>query len=89
MLSVKARFANGVAQPVEPVEGREGQPVIITFVQEESTPSEPSPTPMDEEQWDEFERILEECQVETGITDLAHQHDHYLYGTAKKSQGDA
>lgn len=28
--------------------------------------------------------LIEECQMDTGITDLAHQHDHYLYGTPKK-----
>ena len=28
--------------------------------------------------------LIEKCQMDTGITDLAHQHDHYLYGTPKK-----
>ena len=30
-----------------------------------------------------FEAI-EENQIETGNTDLAHQHDHYLYGINKR-----
>ncbi len=25
--------------------------------------------------------------ISTGITDLAHQHDHYLYGSEKKANG--
>jgi hypothetical protein len=27
--------------------------------------------------------LIEECTVDTGIPDLAHQHDHYLYGKPK------
>ena len=34
--------------------------------------------------WDALTALIEECQVDTGITDLAHQHDHYLYGTPKR-----
>lgn len=30
---------------------------------------------------DELGDLLEKCKVSTGITDLAEQHDHYLYGT--------
>ena len=34
--------------------------------------------------WDEFDQILEECQMNTGIADLSYQHDHYIYGTPKR-----
>jgi hypothetical protein len=34
--------------------------------------------------WEEFEQILEECQVSTGIKDLSEQHDHYIHGTPKR-----
>jgi hypothetical protein len=34
--------------------------------------------------WDEFDQILQESQVSTGISDLSHQHDHYIHGTAKR-----
>jgi len=27
---------------------------------------------------------VEDCVINTGIEDLAHQHDHYLYGMPKK-----
>lgn len=33
---------------------------------------------------DDLGELLERCQVNTGIKDLAYQHDHYLYGTPKK-----
>lgn len=34
--------------------------------------------------WDEFEQLIDRCTVDTGIEDLAHQHDHYLHGTPKR-----
>lgn len=36
--------------------------------------------------WEALENLLEECQVETGISDLAQQHDHYLHGTPKREE---
>ncbi|WP_313655188.1 hypothetical protein [Planktothrix agardhii] len=33
---------------------------------------------------DEWDLIIQECQINTGITDLAYQHDHYIHGTPKK-----
>ncbi len=34
--------------------------------------------------WDEFDQIIKESQVNTGIADLSYQHDHYIHGTPKK-----
>ena len=82
MLSVKGKFQNGAARPDEPVEEREGQPVIITFLDEGH--AGPSPT-TDDEAWGALEQLVEDCAVETGIPDLAYQHDHYLYGKPKKA----
>lgn len=81
LLSVKGVFKNGVAQPAEPVEGREGQPVVIMFLEE---PLDSSVTPDEDSAWDAPAQLVEDCAVETGITDLAHQHDHYLYGKPKR-----
>ena len=81
MLSVKGMFQNGVAQPVEPIEGHDGQPVIITFLDGDVTPS---PSPVDGGAWEAMTKLVESCAVETGIPDLAHQHDHYLYGKPKQ-----
>ena len=55
--------------------------MMIVFLQEDNTPK----LPMDEEEWEELNQILEDCKVETGITDLAHQHDHYLYKCERMS----
>ena len=81
MLSVKGTFKKGVAQPLEPVSAQEGQSVIITFL-EEGNPSSASST--GKTGWEALDELVEHCAVETGITDLAHQHDHYLYGKPKK-----
>ena len=37
-----------------------------------------------EESWDALFEAIEENQIVTETTDLAHQHDHYLYGTSKR-----
>ena len=34
--------------------------------------------------WDDFDQIIQENQVSTGISDLSHQHDHYIHGTPKQ-----
>lgn len=75
MLSVKGTFQDGVAQPAEPIEGRNGQKVIITFLDDNTTG-----LPVDGSPWEALSQLIEICAVETGISDLAQQHDHYLYG---------
>jgi antitoxin (DNA-binding transcriptional repressor) of toxin-antitoxin stability system len=34
--------------------------------------------------WNKLFEAIEENQIETESTDLAHQHDHYLYGINKR-----
>lgn len=80
MLSVKGIFRKGAAFPEETIEGRENQPVIITFLREEDDEA------AKEDDWDELIQLLEDCSVDTGIEDLAHQHNHYLYGTPKRDE---
>jgi len=38
---------------------------------------------MEEDPWIEFLGNIDQYAVETGIEDLAENHDHYLYGTPK------
>lgn len=80
MLSVKGKFHNGMAQPTEPVEGHEGESVIITFFDADRTTSSPT----NDAGWQALTQLVEDCAVETGISDLAQQHDHYLYGKPKQ-----
>jgi hypothetical protein len=78
MLSVEGTFQNGVVQLNQPAVQRDGQKVLIVFLQEEGE------SPIADSAWGDFAQILEDCQVNTGMRDLAHQHDHYLYGTSKR-----
>ena len=34
--------------------------------------------------WNALDRIIDANQIETGIPDLAHQHDHYIHGKPKR-----
>ncbi len=69
MISIKGTFQNGVAQPIEPVSGREGQTVIITFLEDETA----TPTTDDPSGWDQLMQIIDQNTIDTGIEDLAHQ----------------
>lgn len=80
MLSVEGTFQNGVVQINQSVTLRDGQKVLIVFLQEEKE------SLILDSAWDDFAQLLKECQVNTGISDLAHQHDHYLYGTPKREE---
>lgn len=80
MISIKGKFQNGVAQPNQPVAGHDGESVIITFLDENN----PTNSPTDDSGWKALAQLVENCAVETGISDLAQQHDHYLYGKPKQ-----
>jgi hypothetical protein len=80
MISVKGTFQNGVAQSIEAISGREGQTVIITFLEDAAT----VPASNDDSRWDQIMQIIEQNIVDTGIEDLSYQHDHYLYGKPKQ-----
>jgi hypothetical protein len=55
--------------------------MLVRGIPEESVTSS---APSDETAWDTLMQLIENCTVNTGIGDLAHQHDHYLYGQPKK-----
>lgn len=82
MISVKGTIKNGVVLPLEPVkDSDEGRNVIITFLDEET---EEEKRPNGTNGRVSLKTLIDEFQVDTGIEDLASQHDHYLYGTPKK-----
>ena len=37
-----------------------------------------------DKQWDSLNSLIKDCQIKTGISDLAHQHDHYQHHTPKR-----
>ncbi|MDJ0556883.1 MAG: hypothetical protein QNJ68_21040 [Microcoleaceae cyanobacterium MO_207.B10] len=82
MQSIKGIFKDGVVHPSEPVSYPESHPVIITFLDVATS----SKTVSEQEEknkaeWDRLFSVIESFQMETGITDLADQHNYYLYGT--------
>ncbi len=82
MISVKGKIKNGVALPLEPVkETDEGRTVIITFLDEDVRTTTSKKTNGSART---LEDLIAECDIDTGIRDLASQHDHYLYGKPKK-----
>lgn len=82
MISVKGTIKNGMALPLEPVKATdEGRSVMITFIDDDSKSPSPVKTSGNSKT---LEELIKECEVDTGITDLASQHDHYLYGTPKR-----
>lgn len=80
MIAVKGVFQDGIVLPLQPVDAVDGQDVIITFL--ESGNGKAASANLDAD-WDELLALAESCAVESGISDLAHQHQHYLYGKPK------
>ncbi len=77
MLEVKGKVHNGAVFPLEPISDYyEGKEVIITLIDEQPANEESA--------WERLFAAIEENQIDADITDLAHQHDHYLYGTPKR-----
>lgn len=77
MLEIKGKVHNGAVLPLEPIsDSYEGKEAIITIADE--------PESENQNGWKRLMAVIEENQIDADITDLAHNHDHYLYGTAKR-----
>lgn len=75
-LSVRGTYRNGTVELAETIDKPDGQAVIVTFLEQ-------VPAIAESDAWTELDDILNECQISTGINDLAHQHDHYIHGAPK------
>ena len=77
MITVKGKVENGQILALEPLDEEfEGHEVSIAL----SIRVEPESG----DDWQELFDSMERNSIETGIGDLAHQHDHYLYGLPKR-----
>ncbi len=77
MLEIKGKVHNGAVLPLEPIgDSYEGKEAIITIADESESENQGD--------WDRLFAAIEENQIDADITDLAHQHDHYLYSTAMR-----
>ena len=82
MLGVKGTYRNGVIELDGPLEVEDGDSVWVTPLPDRELLRPLEQIAVDEN--DTLGKLIERCQVNTGIGDLAHQHDHYLYGTPKR-----
>lgn len=80
--NLKAIYENGVLRLEEPLPFPEGAQVDITVTSQEDNGSRSQV--MEDQSWDALTKLLAECAIDTGVPDLAQQHDHYLYGIPKR-----
>lgn len=79
----KATYEQGVLRLKEPLSLPDGTQVDVTVTTTEKDNGEPSQV-MDGRSWDALTQLLADCEIDTGVPDLASQHDHYLYGIPKR-----
>jgi predicted DNA-binding antitoxin AbrB/MazE fold protein len=80
---LKAIYEQGVLRLKEPLSLPDGAQVDVTVVSHEEENGERSQG-MEDRSWDALSQLLTECAIDTGVPDLASQHDHYLYGIPKR-----
>ena len=91
MTSVKARYANGVLTPLEPLDLEEGAEVTVSVENELAESSEEAPASKQglAAVVDMVDRLRESYPPDMwdGLpTDLAKNKKHYLYGHQKESE---
>lgn len=80
----RATFDGQAFRPKEPVDLPVDREYVVTV---ERVPRTEDGKSGDVERDPAFD--LSDLAVHTGIPDLAHEHDHYLYGTPKRGDLDA
>jgi len=81
---LKAIYEKGVLRLQGPLPLPEGAEVDVSVSLTETQNGEHSQE-TEAQSWDAMAQLLNECAVDTGVSDLAQHHDHYLYGLTKKS----
>ena len=81
--NLKAIYENGVLRLQEPLPLPEGAQDEVTVTSSDQDNGESSQK-TNGQAWDVLTHLLSECSIDTGVSDLAQQHDHYLYGVPKK-----
>ena len=81
--NLKAIYEQGVLRLKEPLSLPDGTPVEVTVTSHEADNGEGSRA-MEDRSWDALTQLIAECAIDTGVPDLASQHDHYLYGIPKR-----
>ncbi len=81
MPTIRVRFEKGVFVPEQPVDIPDGQTGTVIVHQNTARSSPDAMEPA----WRELLELIDQSSMETGIADMAEQHDHYLYGTEKQT----
>lgn len=81
--NLKAIYEQGVLRLKEPLSLPDGTQVDVTVTSHEEDNRGPLRV-MDGRSWDTLTQLLADCEIDTGVPDLASQHDHYLYGIPKR-----
>ncbi|MGH9946289.1 MAG: hypothetical protein ACRD6X_03725 [Pyrinomonadaceae bacterium] len=85
MITVRGKIENGKILALEPIDDEfEGRDVEITFDEKPNGSNGSEDLSAIENDWQRLMDAIERNQISTGIGDLAHQHDHFLYGTPKR-----
>jgi predicted DNA-binding antitoxin AbrB/MazE fold protein len=80
---LKAIYEQGVLRLKEPLSLTDGTQVDVTVVSLEEDNGERSHG-MEDSSWEALAQLLADSTIDTGVPDLARQHDHYLYGIPKR-----
>ncbi len=80
--NLKAVYEQGVLRLKEPLPLPDGAEVDVTVTLREARGEQSQA--MEDRSWDALTQLLAECAINTGVSDLARQHDHYLYGIPKR-----
>ena len=81
---MKAIYHQGVLSLEEPLPLADGTHVRVTVSADEE--SQGAIQESHEDSWDALNQLLKDCSIDTGVSDLARSHDHYLYGTDVQSE---
>jgi predicted DNA-binding antitoxin AbrB/MazE fold protein len=80
--SLKAIYEHGVLRLKGALALPDGAEVEVTVTTHDQDNGERAKG-MDDGSWDTLTQLLAESEIDTGVPDLAHQHDHDLYGIPK------
>lgn len=80
--NLKAIYEKGILRLQEPLPLPEGAEVEVSVSLTEPENGKHSQK-TEAQSWDTLAQLLNECAIDTGVSDLAQQHDHYLYGLTK------
>ena len=85
MITVRGKIERGKVLVLEPIADEfEGREVQITLLENQNGKKHNQSYAEADEGWRILLEGIERSRINTGIGDLAHQHDHYLYGTPKR-----